>query len=167
MPRLKKTRQIHYNTHVESDTGHYINVKKWLSRIYKVVAINSLKTPTGDDMEWFLDSDCKLVYAYLFNFGKVHGWDNIYPNYSLICEELGINDRKLSRKLTTLSEVGLITIIKNKDRAGRFDSNQYRVHTPKTIANRKWYNVNGERLEGALYRYDSGVFRKSGFNTPR
>jgi hypothetical protein len=161
MPTLKRTQKILYNDHVEIDTGHYVNVKKWLSRIYRVQAINSIKDKkTGLDKEWILDSDCKLIFAYLFNFGKVHGFDNIYPNYSLICEELGINDRKLSRKISLLSEVGLLTIIKNKSNNGRFDSNQYKVNTPITITNRKWYNVKGEQLQGQLYRFDYKLFRK-------
>lgn len=160
MPTLKKTKKILYNDHVEVDTGHYINVKKWLSRIYKVQAINSIKdTKTGLDKEWILDGDCKLIFAYLFNFGKVHGFDNIYPNYTLVCEELGMNDRKLSRKIAFLSEVGLLTVIKNKSKDGRFDSNRYKVNTPKTIANRKWYNVQGEQLQGKLYRFDYTLFK--------
>ena len=161
MPRLKKTKKILYNDHVEVDTGHYINVKKWLSRIYKVQAINSIKDKkTGQDQVWLLDSDCKLIYSYLFNFGKVHGFDNIYPNYALICEELGINDRKLTRKIALLSEVGLLTVVKNKSNNGRYDSNQYRVNTPRTILNRKWYNVKGEQLQGKLYHFDYTLFRK-------
>ncbi|AUR86449.1 coil containing protein [Vibrio phage 1.084.O._10N.261.49.F5] len=159
MPTLKKTRTILHNEHVEEDTGHYINVRKWLSRIYKVIALDKLDEKTGLDKVYILDGEHKLLYAYLFNFGKAHGFHNIYPNYTLICEELGINDRKLSRKLQTLSEVGLITIIKNKSKNGKFDSNQYRVNTPKTIAKRKWYNVNGDKLEGKLYRFDSSLFR--------
>lgn len=161
MPRLKKTQAIIYNDHVEQDTGHYINVKKWLSRIYKVVAINSLKDKQGKDQGWILDSDCKLIYAYLFNFGKASGFDNIYPNYTLICNELGINDRKLSRKLSMLSDIGLITIIKAKSKDGRFDSNRYKVNTPKGINNRKWYDVNGDKLDGKLYRFDYNIFNKN------
>ena len=160
MPTLKRTRKIIYNDHAEIETGHYVNVKKWLSRIYKVQAINSIKDEKGLDKEWILDSDCKLIFAYLFNFGKVHGFDNIYPNYNLICEELGINDRKLSRKIGILSEIGLLTVIKNKSNNGRFDSNQYKVSTPRTIKNRKWYNVQGDQLQGKLYQYDYSLFRK-------
>ena len=159
MARLKKVKQIVHNDHVEEETGHYINVKKWLSRIYKVVAINQADSD-GKDKEWLLDGECKLIYAYLFNFGKAHGFNNIYPNYELICVELGINDRKLSRKMNTLSEVGLITIIKNKSRDGRFDSNAYKVNNPKTISGRKWFDVNKNQLKGKLYTFDYKLFKK-------
>lgn len=159
MPRLKKTKQVIHNEHVEEDTGHYINVRKWLSRIYKVVATDQPDSG-GKDKEWLLDGECKLIYAYLFNFGKAHGYHNIYPNYDLICSELGINDRKLSRKLNILSEIGLITIIKNKSDNGRFDSNSYRVNNPKTISNRKWYDVNKNQLKGKLYTFDYKIFKK-------
>jgi hypothetical protein len=159
MARIKQTRQIYYNDHVENDTGHYVNVRKWLSRISKVIATDK-KDEKGKDKEWQLDGDCKLIYAYLSNWGKANGYHNIYPNYTLICDELGMNDRKLSRKLNTLCEIGLITIIKNKGKDGRFDSNQYKIHTPKTIANRKWYNINKEKLTGKLYWFDPSIFHK-------
>lgn len=161
MPILKRTQKILHNEHVEVETGHYINVKKWLSRIYKVQAVNSLKDEkTGLDKDWILDGDCKLIFAYLFNFGKVHGFDNIYPNFTLVCEELGINDRKLSRKIALLSEIGLLTVIKNKSNNGRFDSNRYKVNTPRTISNRKWFDVQGEQLIGKLYKFDYTLFQK-------
>jgi hypothetical protein len=160
MPRLKKIQKTVYNDHVEQDTGHYINVKKWLSRIYKVISINDIKDNNSQDQEWIIDSDCKLIFSYLFNFGKVHGFDNIYPNYELICSELGINDKKLSRKLSILSEVGMITIIKSKSLDGRFDSNRYKVNQPRSIINRKWYDVNKNQLVGKLYQFDYNTFKR-------
>jgi hypothetical protein len=161
--RIEEGVKVPYNDHVEQDTGHYINVKKWLSRIYKVVSINDIKDNKGNDQEWILDSDCKLIFAYLFNFGKVHGYDNIYPNYELICNELGINDKKLSRKLSILSEIGMITIIKSKSLDGRFDSNRYKVNTPRSIINRKWYDVNKNQLVGKLYQFDYLSFKNGKF----
>ncbi len=160
MARLKKIQKLVYNDHVDNDTGNYFIMHKWLSRIYKVVATDQ-PLPNGKDKEWILDGDHKMLYEYLFNFGKAHGFHNIYPNYSMIQEEIALNDKKLSRKLSTLSEVGLITIIKSKSTNGQFDSNRYRVNSPKGISSRKWFNVSKTQLVGKLYQFDYKIFQKT------
>lgn len=159
MARLKKTKQLVRNDHVDDETGNYFIMHKWLSKIYKVVATDQ-PSPNGKDKEWILDGDHKILYEYLFNFGKVHGYHNVYPNYSMIQEEIALNDKKLYRKLCTLSEVGLITIIKSKSKNGQFDSNRYRVNSPKGISSRKWFNVKREQLVGKTYLFDYNIFKK-------
>lgn len=158
MPRLKKTKSVIVNDHVEGDTGHYINMRKWLSRIYKVVDVHRYDDK-GKNLTWTVDGDCKMIYAYLSNWAKAEGFRNVYPNYTMICEELGVHERTLTRKLNILSEVGLLKIVKNKSKDGRFDSNQYYCNTPQVIANKKWYDVNGVQLMGKLYQFDFKVFK--------
>ena len=152
MTILKKHQHAIINDHVEEETGHYITVRKWITRLYKAVDIDSNKTYT-------IDSDCKLIYTYLFNFGKCHGRDNIYPNQDLMCEELGVPLRTLQRKIKILGEIGLIDVIKTKDKS-KFWSNRYRTKTPALISRRKWFDVNGVELEGKLYKFNYNLFKK-------
>lgn len=155
MAILKNHKHAVINEHVEAETGYYITVKKWLTRIYKVVDIDTNEVYT-------IDSDCKLVYAYLFNFGKCHGWDNIYPNQSLIAEELGMHIRTLQRKIKVLGKSGLIDVIKTKDaKTNNFYSNKYRVKRPPSIGRRKWFDINGVELSGKLYKFDYSLFKKA------
>jgi len=156
MAILKKHKQIIINDHVDEQTGHYITVKKWISRIYRVEDIDK---PDPKTNYWTIDSDCKLVYAYLFNFGKCHGWNSIYPNQDLIVEELGIPLRTVQRKIKTLGESGLIDVIKTKDKS-LYWSNRYRVNRPSNIGRRKWFDVNGVELIGKLYKFDFNTFKK-------
>ena len=118
-----------------------------------------IDNPDDDKNYWIIDSDCKLVYAYLFNFGKCQGWKSIYPNQELISEELGIPVRTLQRKIKVLGGCGLIDIIKTKDKS-LYWSNRYRIRRPTGIGRRKWYDVNKTELTGKLYRFDMSLYKK-------
>ena len=144
-----------FDSHVEQDTGNYINVKKWLTRIYTVTDIDA---PQGRK-PWVIDGDCKLIYAYLFNFGKCHGWNKIYPNQDMMEQELGIKNSTLKRKIKILGESGLIDVIKQRQKTG-YDSNRYRVKQPAMIGRRKWHDVSGTRLVGKMYDFNMSIFKK-------
>lgn len=151
MAILKRTQKLVIHDHVENETGHYINVKMWLSKIHKVVDIDK-------NVSWKLDSDCKVIYAYLYGFGRSQGWDNIYPNQVDMCDELGISISTMKRKVKLLGECGLIDIIHNRE-VCQFGSNRYRVKQARHVPRRKWYTVSGKQLTGKMYTFDSSVFR--------
>lgn len=109
--------------------------------------------------EYKIDAECKFIYAQLQGWGKTQGWNNIYPNQDLMCQELGITASTLKRKLKVLGNSGLIDIIPTKD-VSKFTSNRYRVNQPKTIRRRKYYTITGEQLTGKLYKFDSNIFNK-------
>lgn len=157
MAILKKHKQAVISEHVDEDTGNFITVRKWLTRVYKVIDIDNSDDKTN---YWIIDGECKLIYTYLFNFGKCHGWGNIYPNQSLMCSELGIPKRTFQRKIKILGDSGLIDIIKVKNKS-LFWSNRYRVQRPVSIGRRKWIDVDGVHLVGKLYQFDSSIFKRS------
>lgn len=152
MAILKRKQSEIINEHTENDTGHYTNVKKWLSRIHKVVDIDTKQ-------EWKLDAECKLIYGYLFGFGNSQGWDNIYPNQDLMSKELGIGLRSMVRKIKVLGECGLIDVIHTTDKS-KFGSNRYRVKQPRHVPRRKWVDIEGVYLKGKLYKWDRSMFNK-------
>lgn len=142
------------NHYVTEETDNYMTVRKWLTKINKVVDIDSPKKET-----WMLCGDCKLIYSYLFNFGKCHGWHSIYPNQDLISRELGIHERTLKRKIKVLCDCGLLDIVRQKTQKG-FSSNRYIIKTPKTISRRKWLDIEGNVLTGLYYKFDRKQFNK-------
>lgn len=154
MAVLKKIQKETINDHVENDIGVYLNVKMWLAKIHTVVNIDTNKT-------YKLDAECKLIYGYLFGFGKTQGWDNIYPNQDTMCEALGISTTSLKRKIKTLAECGLIDVIHTKN-VSKFGSNRYRVKQPRYIDRRKWFDLNGVQLVGKLYKFDYNMYKKKG-----
>ncbi len=153
MAILKRPKQETINDYVTEDTGEYFTMKKWLTRIDKAVDID-----TGES--WRIDSDCKQIYAYLANFGKCHGWNNIYPNQELISTELCINTKTLQRKIKVLGEAGLIDVIKMKVEGENFFSNRYRVHTARSVGRRKWIDWKGRVLQGEFYKFSYKQFKK-------
>lgn len=153
MAILKRPKQETIKEHVTNDTGEYFTMKKWLNKIDKVVNID-----TGE--AWKIDLTCKCIYSYLLNFGNLHGYNNVYPNQDLICDELALNTKTLQRKLKILAECGLIDIIKMKVEGENFYSNRYRTKTAKQVSRRKWYDRNGKQLQGAFYRFDYSQFNK-------
>lgn len=154
MAILKRHKKQVIHDHVENDIGVYVNVKAWLSKIHKVIDIDSNK-------EWKVDAECKLIYGYLFGFGNTQGWENIYPNQVDIQSYLGISESSVKRKLKVLGECGLIDIIKTKDKS-QFTSNRYRVKQARHVARRKWFDINGVQLVGKMYRFDISVFKNKG-----
>ena len=153
MAILKREKDERVDPHVSEQTDEYFTVKKWLSKIVKVKDIDSKIT-------WSIDSDCKLIYAYLFNFGKCHGWNSIYPNQSLMCRELGIQTKTLQRKLKILGLCGLIDIIKMRVEGENFYSNRYRVKRPSSVGRRLWLDFDGEELNGKAYKFNYSQFKK-------
>lgn len=123
---------------------NYISIKKWLMCIYRVKDVDTKE-------EWIVDSDAKMIYSYLRNYGVCYGYNSIYPNQDLMAMELGLKLRTLQRKLKLLGECGLIDIIKTKNSKGKWYSNRYRVKTPNFCYRRLWYNINGEQLKGKEY----------------
>ena len=156
MTILKREQKALKSKWVDDETGDYFIMRKWLTRLYKVVD----RDQPDSVKPWIIDGECKLLYSYLFNFGKHYGWDKIYPNQDLMSEELGIPISTLKRKIKTLGNCGLIDVIKQKD-VGTYWSNRYRVKKPSLVPRRRWLDVNQEELKGKLYRYDSSVFRKT------
>jgi len=153
MAILKRVKKEEIKDHVSEDSGEYFNVQKWLTKIMKVVDIN-----TGE--EWNIDSDCKMIYFYLNNFRKHHGRNNVYPNQDLISRELGINTRTLIRKLKVLSECGLIDTIKMKVEGENFYSNRYRINQPSYTQYRKWFGFDGVQLTGDRFTFKYSNFKR-------
>ena len=153
MAILKREKKEEVKDFVLEDTGLYFTMNKWLSKILRVVDIQS-------GVEWNIDSDCKMIYSYLRNFGKVNGYNNIYPNQDLISRELGINVRTVRRKLKTLGECGLIDIIKMRVEGENFYSNRYRVNYPSYVNNRRWFDSEGNVLSGDRYKFNYSQFKK-------
>lgn len=152
MAILKKIQKEVIHTHVEDDIGVYLNVKMWLAKIHTVVDIDSNTT-------YKLDAECKLIYGYLFGFGKSQGWDNIYPNQDVMCEALGISPTSLKRKIKVMAECGIIDVIHTK-KVSQFGSNRYRVKQPRHVDRRKWFDLKGTQLVGKLYLFDYSVYKK-------
>lgn len=152
MAILKRVQKEVINGHVECDVGVYVNVKMWLAKIHKIVDIDTNK-------EYKIDAECKVIYAYLFGFGKSQGWDNIYPNQEDMCEALSISESSMKRKIKLLGESGLIDVIHTKG-VSRFGSNRYRVKQARHIYRRKFYNIKGVQLVGKMYDFDKSVFNK-------
>lgn len=114
-----------------------LDIPCWLLRIYKVVNIN-----TGQS--WILDGDTKLIYSYLYQLGFIYGFANIYPNYIDIQNALGLNDKKLTRKLSILEDIGLITIWQQKTKI--YKSNEYKIKTPDHLKQCLWYDISNNQL---------------------
>lgn len=150
---LKKHQTERINRHVEEETGFYMSIRHFLARIHTCVDKDNNK-------EWVIDSDCKLIYSYLSNFGKQHGWHNIYPNQDKMSVDLGIKLSTLKRKVKILGECGLITIVKTKNSGNQYGSNRYKVFTPKTVPRRKWLDCEGTYLTGKIYEFDYKAFQR-------
>lgn len=151
LKRMKQKPESNGLIYSEIDTRNYYIMHKWLAVIYKVEDIDTKKIYT-------LDCECKAVYSYLVNFGKAYGYNSIYPNQELISNELCIPLTTLKRKIKTLGLVGLVDIIKMKDKS-KFTSNQYKVNRPNLLSRRKWFDMCGVEISGKFYKFDYKVFK--------
>ncbi|MGP1317230.1 helix-turn-helix domain-containing protein [Serratia sp. CY37345] len=76
-----------------------------------------------------LDSNMKLIYAYLANFEFSCGKGNVFPSMEKISADLGINYRTVRRALEKLCDGGFLA----RSRANRQQSYKYTVSYPKEV----------------------------------
>lgn len=141
-----------YTDHLqESEVSYMLPI--YLTRIAKVEFID-----TGDTVK--VNTNDKNVYGYLTGIGYNQGYNSIYPNVQQISYHLGISEGTVNNSLNTLVKIKLIKKVRTKQK-GKWDSTHYWVYRPNMIDRVRWYDINGDILNGKHYKFDHRQFRKT------
>ena len=154
MPKKNKTpiRTIYTDHLYDKEDLRSFMLPLYISRIDIVENID-----TGETFKFTLT--CKMVYGYLTGLGYNYGYNSVYPNIKDIADCIAVNEKTVRLSIKTLESIGLIKIVKGKDKQGRFDSNHYWVYRPNIIPRRRWLDIDGNIMIGKHYKFDVKQFK--------